>query len=46
MTPPMNPAALDVWQGRMAAHEGGCKAMLVEGETGKWVIAGIGRLSS
>ena len=41
----MNPAALDVWQGRMAAHEGGCKAMLADGETGEYVIAGIRGLS-
>ena len=31
--------ARDMWQGRMAAHEGGCKAMLVDGETRGWVIA-------
>ena len=29
--------AQDVWQEGMAANESGCKAMLVEGETGEWV---------
>ena len=41
VTPPMNPAALDVWQGKMAAHESGYKAMLVDEETGEYVIVGI-----
>uniref|UniRef100_F6I509 Uncharacterized protein n=1 Tax=Vitis vinifera TaxID=29760 RepID=F6I509_VITVI len=27
-TPPKKVAALDVWQGRLAAHESGCKPML------------------
>ena len=33
--PMQKETARDMWQGRMAAHEGGCKAMLADGETGE-----------
>ena len=42
-TPPKNAAALDVWQGRLVAHESGCKPMLAERGIGELVVACQGR---